>query len=71
MRWRKALSISAIVCLSAVSLAAWASTGATTYGPTPIYINYTGASIQHEPNWDRYLMFMGVNSSVVDGKPSN
>jgi hypothetical protein len=42
-----------------------------TYGPSPTYTHYFGQNVLHEDTWDRYLMFVSINSSIVNGKPNN
>ncbi len=42
-----------------------------TYGPAPMNLKYFGQSVLHEPGWDRYLMYLSMNSSIVNGKPAN
>jgi hypothetical protein len=56
----------------AVSLAsAWAYERSLTYGPAPIFERFFGASLLHDPEWDRYLMYFTANGSIVSGRPSN
>jgi hypothetical protein len=42
-----------------------------TYGPSPQYTHYFGQNVLHEEGWDRYLMFISINGSIVNGKPAN
>jgi len=61
--------LSMILSLSVFVSTVYAASGTLTYG-SPEGNDYFGPWVMHEPGWDRYLMFLSMNSTVVGGKPS-
>jgi len=61
--------LSMILCLSVFVSTVYAASGTLTYSSSEGN-DYFGPWVMHEPGWDRYLMFVSMNSTVAKGKPS-